>query len=224
MNMRWLPEELFLPMHRAVDLQTYPSWRSILALVAMKHGVMQRDILGSCRFRHIVAARHEAVLLIFRHTKLSRAAIGRRFGRDHTTVLHVLRKFDVEDRLLEMPPRPQKAVSGRPNYRHSLRGPDGRFLVKGSEPPKSERAKRAEAIREAIREGYAAGETAMSIAARCGSTPGSVRVIAHHMELTSKTKPHLRHLTPQQREDHRVLVEVGRYSSAAALEIVGSRS
>lgn len=94
MNMHWLPEELFLPRFKAVDLLARPSWRTILALVAMKHGVMQRDILGSCRFKEIVAARHEAIALTFRLTKASKSQVGRHFHRNHKTIWHALNKHD----------------------------------------------------------------------------------------------------------------------------------
>ena len=41
-------------------------------------------------------------------------------------------------------------------------------------------------LRQAIIDGYAAGESSKAIAERAGSTPGSVKVLAHKLGLTRK--------------------------------------
>lgn len=80
-----------------VDLLSPPSWRVLAKLVALRHGVHLRDIVGQNRTVPVVAARHEAIHLVFGHCDYSLPRIGRYFGnRDHTTVLHAVRKVERE--------------------------------------------------------------------------------------------------------------------------------
>lgn len=68
----------------------------IIRIVAAKHGVSVTDIKSQTRTLHIVEARHEAMALVYQlRPDLSLPAIGRVFGRDHTTVLHAARKLGV---------------------------------------------------------------------------------------------------------------------------------
>lgn len=99
--MKYLPEEHFLPHHKAVNMLAPPSWRFLLSLVALKHGVMQRDILGPRRNRFLIAARHEAIALTFEHTQANKMNIGQHFTRDHTTVLYALRKLGRSRKLVQ---------------------------------------------------------------------------------------------------------------------------
>lgn len=73
------------------------SVREIIQVVANKHAVTVGEILGPSRNKRIVAARHEAMAEAGRlRPDLSLPQIGRQFGkRDHTTVLHALRKMGV---------------------------------------------------------------------------------------------------------------------------------
>lgn len=68
-------------------------WRDIVKEVCVKHGMTFAEIRGHCRARDIVAARHEVCYRLATETPLSLPAIGRRLGgKDHTTVLHGIRK------------------------------------------------------------------------------------------------------------------------------------
>ena len=52
-------------------------------------------MLSSTRRKDIVQARHIAIFLCKRLTTLSMPDMGRRFGgRDHTTILHAIRKVE----------------------------------------------------------------------------------------------------------------------------------
>lgn len=223
MNMHWLPEELFLPHHKAVDLLSTPSWKTIVALVAMKHDVMQRDLLGRSRFKYLIAPRHEAMALIFQHTKASRAAIGRYFGRDHTTIIYALKKTGADRKLVERPTIHLKPASTEPNYRHKLRGPFGKFL-----PLPSRRGGRPlDGKGPSIRKGYIAGRPVKEIAAELGISEGCVRVRAHRMGL-EHPHPHVRSsavadLGPEQADDYLVLTQKGGFSAAEAIQkVVGT--
>jgi len=60
-----------------------------------KYRVEPRDILGRYRTAQIVKARHACIYVLRNITLWSLPEIGRRIGgRDHTTVLHALRKFE----------------------------------------------------------------------------------------------------------------------------------
>ena len=69
--------------------------RLIINSVAGTFGVSLSNILSSRRESIIVYARSSASWLMRRHTRLSLPAIGLRLGgRDHTTVLHAVRRLD----------------------------------------------------------------------------------------------------------------------------------
>ena len=55
------------------------------------------DLKGPRRTRQLVTPRQIAMFLIRKHTSLSLPEIGKRFGgRDHTTVIHAVKKVDAE--------------------------------------------------------------------------------------------------------------------------------
>tara|TARA_R110000822_G_scaffold4665_2_gene20127 strand:+ start:6310 stop:6771 length:462 start_codon:yes stop_codon:yes gene_type:complete len=68
--------------------------QKILYEAAVKHGIRVSDIRGQVRQKNFVLARHEAMWEVKkRRPKISLHMIGRLFGnRDHTTVLHAIRK------------------------------------------------------------------------------------------------------------------------------------
>jgi hypothetical protein len=68
------------------------SWRFLVAYAAAKYGVSSEEVLGNVRSRDIVLARQEAIYECYRHISMSLPALGRRFGRDHTTILHSIRR------------------------------------------------------------------------------------------------------------------------------------
>jgi hypothetical protein len=68
-------------------------WREIAEQSAAKHHVTLLDLRSARRDQAVVKARHEAFWRCRNETTLSLPEIGRRFGgRDHTTVLHGIRK------------------------------------------------------------------------------------------------------------------------------------
>jgi len=76
----------------------------ILRIVAKHYGVTRSDLLSSRRTANVVRPRQIAMYLAKTLTLRSLPEIGRRFGgRDHTTVLHAVRKIDaliVTDKVL----------------------------------------------------------------------------------------------------------------------------
>jgi chromosomal replication initiation ATPase DnaA len=65
---------------------------AIIKQVAVEHGVTVRDILGPRRHAHIVRARWKAIRAVYETFDDSLPHIGRTFNRDHTSVMHALRK------------------------------------------------------------------------------------------------------------------------------------
>jgi chromosomal replication initiation ATPase DnaA len=75
--------------------------RGIIAEVALEHRVTVEDILGHGRSAPLVEARHKAIIEVaIRRPAFSLSQIGRCFNRDHTSVLHVLRKNKVRGKCL----------------------------------------------------------------------------------------------------------------------------
>lgn len=72
--------------------------RDIIRVVADEFGVTPDDILGKSHRREFTRPRFAAIYLA-RHTgKRSYPEIGRAFGgRDHTTILNALRRFEAEN-------------------------------------------------------------------------------------------------------------------------------
>lgn len=80
-----------LPQERA--LQPVAVARRIIADVALKHEVSVKQILGDDRQAPVIEARREAMSLVYRaNPNWSLVKMGRFFNRDHTTILHALRK------------------------------------------------------------------------------------------------------------------------------------
>lgn len=69
----------------------------ICEIVCDKFRVSMTQLRSPCRKFNMVMARHCAVYLMRKHTKLSLVTIARTFARDHTTALHSMRY--VEDRI-----------------------------------------------------------------------------------------------------------------------------
>ena len=65
--------------------------------VARYFSVKLTDLRGPRRTKQLVTPRKMAMFLIRRHTALSLPEIGKRFGgRDHTTVIHAVKKVERE--------------------------------------------------------------------------------------------------------------------------------
>lgn len=69
---------------------------SIIAHIAKKYGVAIDDILGRKRTKDIAKARNIAIYSIRRVTGLSQPMIGKKFDRDHTTILSAINSIDEE--------------------------------------------------------------------------------------------------------------------------------
>lgn len=91
-----------------LNMMTACTWRFLVAVAAAKHGIAAKDIMGESRHRKIVAARYEAIKLVYQHTPKSLPQVGLCFARDHSTVHHALRKTGGKEKMVphshHMPP------------------------------------------------------------------------------------------------------------------------
>jgi chromosomal replication initiation ATPase DnaA len=71
-----------------------PLWKRIAFEVGQAHGVSIREMLSLRRDKVITRARQEAIWRVKNETAMSLPAIGRRFNRDHTTVIYSVRKYE----------------------------------------------------------------------------------------------------------------------------------
>lgn len=77
----------------------------ILSMVAAKSDFTLEDILGRSRRGHLVETRHVAIWLCRRFAKRSTTLIGKQCGgRDHTTVIHALRRVNRTIRVTKLSP------------------------------------------------------------------------------------------------------------------------
>jgi chromosomal replication initiator protein len=67
---------------------------SILEETAAYFGITVQDLVSKSRSRPLTTARHVAMYLLREHTGLSLIKIGECFHRDHTTVLHGIKKIE----------------------------------------------------------------------------------------------------------------------------------
>jgi chromosomal replication initiation ATPase DnaA len=73
-----------------------PTTKRIVAMISRRHNIPVADILSPSRLASHVAARQEAMAAIYlRMPELSLPRIARVFSRDHTTVLHAIKKLGV---------------------------------------------------------------------------------------------------------------------------------
>ena len=74
-----------------------PIVKHIIRRIARKHGISPDLITGPCRQRWLIAIRHEAIAeCAMLRPDMSLNALGYQFGgRDHTTILHALKKAGV---------------------------------------------------------------------------------------------------------------------------------
>lgn len=60
------------------------------------YGIQIKDLTGTSRKAHKVEARHIAMSILLRHTKLGCVRVGKMFNRDHSTVLYAYDKIKDE--------------------------------------------------------------------------------------------------------------------------------
>jgi chromosomal replication initiation ATPase DnaA len=65
----------------------------IIAQVCDRHGVAVEEVMGRSRFKRVCTARKEAYAML-REERLSYPTIGRMFGRDHTTVVDGVQRYE----------------------------------------------------------------------------------------------------------------------------------
>lgn len=79
------------------DARSIRDWRKIVEEVAEKHNVSINDMLSRRRCTNFVRARQEAAYRLSVETRLSLPQIGQRLGgRDHTTIMHSIRRYKDE--------------------------------------------------------------------------------------------------------------------------------
>lgn len=75
-------------------MNSHPTIRKVQETVALRFGVTIRELLSE-RQDHQVARARQVAMWICRHVGVhTLSVIGRSFGRDHTSVMHSLRRFE----------------------------------------------------------------------------------------------------------------------------------
>lgn len=69
-----------------------PAWKIITEQMCRKHGITVAEILSPRRDKRLNLVRQEIWYRLTRETTMSLPQIGRRFNRDHTSILHGVRK------------------------------------------------------------------------------------------------------------------------------------
>jgi chromosomal replication initiation ATPase DnaA len=96
----------------------------IVSMVAEKENVIEHTIMSDRRNASIVHARYVAFYLIYTLTNFSMPAIGRMFDKDHTTILHGIRRIEAERRsspVFDSTIRHYHSILG---HNHHLHNPD----------------------------------------------------------------------------------------------------
>lgn len=75
------------------EIEARPTAKAIAIQVADRHGLTLEDLRGPCRRREVAWPRQEAMAAVYANCRVSLPWVGRFFGnRDHTTVLHAIRR------------------------------------------------------------------------------------------------------------------------------------
>lgn len=77
-----------------LDIEEKSSFDSIINLVAKKYGINQKDILSKSRKKDIIIARNIAIFLTREILHYSLNDIGRKFNKDHSTIMYAINKID----------------------------------------------------------------------------------------------------------------------------------
>ena len=82
---------------RKLQFSSYTNRDKIMRMIVRHSRYGFHDICSRRRFRPVVKARQAAMWLLRKHTSLSLPQIGKCFGgRDHTTVLHAIKKIEAD--------------------------------------------------------------------------------------------------------------------------------
>lgn len=73
-----------------------PSYRTVLRETATKYNTTTAAIIGYSHARAIMPARRESAARMYLELGMTLMQIGKRMNRDHTTILHTLRKAAVD--------------------------------------------------------------------------------------------------------------------------------
>jgi hypothetical protein len=88
-----------------LNMLACPSWRFLVAYAAAKHRVDRDDILSPFRGRQVTAARTEAIYLARTHVPgIGLTRLGLYFGRDHSTILTTLRRYELRKAQQQLSP------------------------------------------------------------------------------------------------------------------------
>ena len=74
----------------------------LLASVARRYAMTAEEIRAHDAEPRVVEARHVAMYLAHFHLGKSKAEVARRFGRDHSTVCHAIRKVRANPELMSI--------------------------------------------------------------------------------------------------------------------------
>lgn len=85
-------EEIFRVWLCTTPPKAEQPWKVICKVVGKATDIAFADLIGDSRVARFAHARQMACWLLRKHTSLSLPVIGRRLGRDHTTILHACRK------------------------------------------------------------------------------------------------------------------------------------
>jgi hypothetical protein len=74
------------------ELFKRPAWRILAKQICDEHGADFDEVCGDRRYQHLVLIRQEIFYRIRVELGMSYPEIGKRFNRDHTTILHGVRR------------------------------------------------------------------------------------------------------------------------------------
>jgi hypothetical protein len=117
------PEQGLIEHYAPLNMLTMASCRFLTSVVALQTGIAEKTLIGPAKLRHVVEARDKLIKLIFEHTQHSLPMIGKAVHRDHTTVLHSLRKSGCYYRLVDI------AATTDPRSRGAITKPGKRDVI-----------------------------------------------------------------------------------------------
>jgi len=81
--------------HRAQSLRPVYTMRNCLRAICLYYSVTQDEVKSASRMQRIAIPRHHFCWVVYRNRiDVSYPMIGRFLGRDHTTIVHSVAKFD----------------------------------------------------------------------------------------------------------------------------------
>lgn len=89
-----LPSYWFMPIDERTEKDLTKRIDNLIKRICESFNVSKKELMSKRRFRPFVDARNVGMYILHKHYNLSSTAVGKVFGKDHSTVLHACKSIE----------------------------------------------------------------------------------------------------------------------------------